>query len=1133
MRASTLGRLLLLTVLAMGLTGFVVSGADAQEKKSGLRDLVYEEDDSPALSAGELEALRQKAQAQYENENMAEAIALFKQYLAGAGSGLGQDHPRVAGAWLYLGYCYSDSGQAAEAVEPLRRGLEILTKKKGPEGLETAQLVAPLVLAGALNATEEYAEAVAVMNEYLPLMQKKLGRNSSLVAAGLEIMAESCTGLGLTEEAQDFAKMAAELKAGQKKQSAKKGQSGGKKSGQPAYQQVPGFTKTYEKIQALRKAGQNAEALKLAAALDGKISALKNPDPDQQLWGKKLQQYITRDMGRLRESLTLAETVLELEIRAGGQDSPDALLARRNLGSAHSRLGNNQKAYELQKYVYDAYLRDKGPGDSATVSMGLNLVNELTYLNRYGDALKLAAQLAESSRRDLGPKHEQTFRAVNSWANTLSVIGDYDQAAEIAAANRAAARQALGQDHAATIRSLEILMVIQGNNPDGDKSELLQYAREHFEYQLRINGPEHPSTLHSEQNYLLALSENKQFDQAGKGLESALPRLAKVYGEDHQVYLLALKNWGDFNRETGEVDKSIEILEELLPRVKASGDEELYFHAAYSLTQSLRAKGDLGSAAFFGRQAVEAGQSLRRSLAGGSQEAQKSLAKLMTPAYQELADVLMAQNKVSEAQKVMELLKAAELADMAIGAPAAASSSPAAQPGDGKSQALLAGVDPDIARRYQEISGQLAALGEEQRALLEKRKSGDTLSAKEEARLKELRQDMTAARKVFSSFVANLSEEMAESGNRQAADLGNLETYQRLLGTMGEGTVLIQTILTDNRLWLILTTPNAMVAKESPLNVGTLSDKVAKFRDALQDPDDDARPLAKEFYEDLIGPLAEALTQAGAKTIMFSLDGQLRYIPMATLYDGKKWLIQNYRVALFNDATKAGLAVPFVGNWQVAGLGVTKGHAVDVGGKRGNFSALPAVKDELEAIVKTKNNKDGVLQGSMTLDEGFTSERLAEVLEAGYPVVHLASHFHFDSRNPEKSFLLLGDGSGLPLTQIETADYKFKNVDLLALSACQTARGGVDATGKEIEGFGALAQKRGAKAVLATLWPVFDESTGLLMSSFYRLHNDKNKPSIAESLRKAQLMMIDNQIKGKDFQHPFYWGPFVLMGDWR
>jgi len=106
-------------------------------------------------------------------------------------------------------------------------------------------------------------------------------------------------------------------------------------------------------------------------------------------------------------------------------------------------------------------------------------------------------------------------------------------------------------------------------------------------------------------------------------------------------------------------------------------------------------------------------------------------------------------------------------------------------------------------------------------------------------------------------------------------------------------------------------------------------------------------------------------------------------------------------------------------------------------------------------------------------------------------------------------------------------------VDLLALSACQTARGGTDASGKEVEGFGALAQKRGARAVLATLWPVFDESTGLLMSRIYILRKEDAKISLAENLRRAQLHLIENKVPGKNFTHPYYWAPFVLMGDWR
>ena len=110
----------------------------------------------------------------------------------------------------------------------------------------------------------------------------------------------------------------------------------------------------------------------------------------------------------------------------------------------------------------------------------------------------------------------------------------------------------------------------------------------------------------------------------------------------------------------------------------------------------------------------------------------------------------------------------------------------------------------------------------------------------------------------------------------------------------------------------------------------------------------------------------------------------------------------------------------------------------------------------------------------------------------------------------------------------------------------------------------ALAQDQGAKGVLATLWPVADRSTGELMKHFYRLHADQSGMTKAEALRQAQLLFLRGQsiagtledttrgmrvrqvdteadIGDKDpftadgknpYTHPFYWAPFILMGNW-
>jgi CHAT domain-containing protein len=183
-----------------------------------------------------------------------------------------------------------------------------------------------------------------------------------------------------------------------------------------------------------------------------------------------------------------------------------------------------------------------------------------------------------------------------------------------------------------------------------------------------------------------------------------------------------------------------------------------------------------------------------------------------------------------------------------------------------------------------------------------------------------------------------------------------------------------------------------------------------------------------------------------------------------------------------------------------------------------------------------------VLPGEVHLDQEFTAARLRDALDMAYPVLHVASHFVFEPGTESNSFLLLGDGSRLTLLQMKESDLDFRNVDLITLSACDTAvGGGKDANGQEIEGFGALAQKQGAKGVIATLWPVADESTGLLMQNFYRLR-ESGRLTKAEALRQAQLALIGARGTAETgggaagaksaYAHPYFWAPFILMGNW-
>src|SRR5207237_4458813 len=160
----------------------------------------------------------------------------------------------------------------------------------------------------------------------------------------------------------------------------------------------------------------------------------------------------------------------------------------------------------------------------------------------------------------------------------------------------------------------------------------------------------------------------------------------------------------------------------------------------------------------------------------------------------------------------------------------------------------------------------------------------------------------------------------------------------------------------------------------------------------------------------------------------------LRYVPMAALHDGEKYLVERYRNEVFTPASLPGLTHPTSKDWNVLGLGVSK--------KYENFSALSGVPRELSAIVRDgSKHTTGVLPGTIKWDDEFRENAMMDSLSEGYNVVHIASHFSYQAANPEKSFLLLGDGGHLEMSKIQDLSNLFEKTDLVTLSACDTAVG--------------------------------------------------------------------------------------------
>jgi CHAT domain-containing protein len=135
----------------------------------------------------------------------------------------------------------------------------------------------------------------------------------------------------------------------------------------------------------------------------------------------------------------------------------------------------------------------------------------------------------------------------------------------------------------------------------------------------------------------------------------------------------------------------------------------------------------------------------------------------------------------------------------------------------------------------------------------------------------------------------------------------------------------------------------------------------------------------------------------------------------------------------------------------------------------------------------------------------------------GCGVLHLACHGMFRVDNPMFSSLKVGDG-WLAASDVMRLDLAGA---LVTLSACESGRNEVFA-GDELMGLTRAFLGAGATTLVASLWLVQDETTAELMENWYEHLSEGS--GRATALRNAQLMLKDK------YPHPYYWAPFVLIG---
>ncbi|MDJ0735102.1 MAG: CHAT domain-containing protein [Nostocaceae cyanobacterium] len=276
------------------------------------------------------------------------------------------------------------------------------------------------------------------------------------------------------------------------------------------------------------------------------------------------------------------------------------------------------------------------------------------------------------------------------------------------------------------------------------------------------------------------------------------------------------------------------------------------------------------------------------------------------------------------------------------------------------------------------------------------------------------------------------------------------------------------------------------------------------------------REQSQQVYNWLVQPIEKELVNSGVNTLVFVLDGVLRNLPMASLYDGKQYLVEKYAVAL-----SVGLQLLDPKPLPKQQLNALTAGLSEPPKEFPQFAPLPAIKKEIELI-----NESGVSTTSL-VDQEFTSKALEKkVNTAPFNVLHLATHGQFSSR-AQDTFILAADGA-INVTEFDSIlrsrdETRPDAVQLLVLSACQTAAGDKRAA----LGLAGAAVKAGARSTVASLWQIDDRSTAEFIGSFYRELKNPNI-SKAEALRQAQLQLL----KHPNYNSPSFWSAYVLIGNW-